>query len=270
MNIPGLPALPSRRLSALLACALSLSALLPSAAAAPTVVKPTTWYSSGSAGTPVEGGGLQFATDGDTTQSGGGIQHILAYFPPVTLTNVGDSITVSLAFSGVRIGTPTSINVGFGLYDSGGKRISSNGRGQQHPAFHSYRGHRVGMRLVSAAREKPFDLRARTGDSAVLANTDTAHPLVLGTGGKVLGAARGVESHIRYDVTYAITRTGADTLDVAFSVVGGSLAGYSETWTVSDFGGHPLLTYDTFAISLRSAKILSSLILHGVTITTAP
>lgn len=255
---------------------LSLGALL-AAFAAPSVssavtTEPTTWYSAGTAGTPVDGGGLQFVTNGDTTTGGGGLQHILTYFSPASVANVGDSVGVSLTFSGVRIGSPTNVALGFAFYDSGGNQISANELGQQSGStFNAYRGYRVSARPVTGAGAEPFELRGRTGNNNALANTGTAHATLIGTGGDVLGAARGIESNTLYNVSYVLTRTDADTISVAFSIVGGTLAGYSETWTITGTEANPLFdTFDTFAISLGSASNFSSLTLYDVSITSIP
>lgn len=254
---------------------LSLGALL-AAFASPAVssaatIEPTTWYSAGTAGTPVADDGLQFVTNGDTTSGGGGLQHILTYFSPTSIANVGDSIGVSLTFSGVRIGTPTTYHFGFAFYNSGGNQISANALGQQDPAFSAYRGYRVGTRPVTNAGNEPFELRGRTGNNNALANTGTAHATLIGTGGEVLGTNRGIESNTLYNVSYVLTRTGENTLSVALSIVGGTLVGYSETWTITGTEANPLFTeFDTFAISLGSVNNFSTLTLYDVSITSIP
>lgn len=271
MNAPSVTSSLSRKLSLCLSLGALLAAFVAPVVSSAATIEPSTWYSAGTAGTPVDNGGLQFVTNGDTTTGGGGLQHILTYFSPASIANVGDSVGVSMSFSGVRIGTPGSVALGFAFYNSGGNQIAANELSQQNAAFNAYRGYRVGTRPVTNVGDAPFELRARTGNSNALANTGTAHPTVIGGGGEVLGTQRGIESNILYDLSYVITRTGENSLSVALSIVGGTLAGYSETWTITGTEANPLFTdFDTFAITLGSANNFSSLTLYDVSITSIP
>lgn len=249
-----------------------LAGFLAPAASSAATIEPTTWYSAGTAGTPVVGDGLQFVTNGDTTSTvgAGGIQHILTYFSPASIANVGDSIGISLTFRATGVSTTTSLGVGFAFYDSGGNQISANGLGQNNAAFSAYRGYRVAARPQTNAGGTPLELRGRTVNNTALANT-TSHAYVIGSGGETSVSQRNIASNTLYDVSYVLTRTAEDTIGVAFSLVGGSLAGYNGSWSIASTVENPLFTtFDTFAISLNSASVFSTITLYDVSIAAIP
>ncbi|WP_157837272.1 hypothetical protein [Geminisphaera colitermitum] len=235
---------------------------LPLAQAA-TIV-PDVWYSATSSGIPVTGG-VQFTTNDGTADA---VRHVLTYFTSASLSNVGDSVSLSLKFSATFTGTPSTWGAnlfGFGLYDSGGSRISANNLGATGGTgnpFSGYTGYRVAVRPRVTTTQSPFDggLRVRTGTSATLGNNG-AHTEVTGGGvGGIMGTARTFVSGTEYDVTYTITRTDASTLSISFGI--GGLSGYSHTWSVAS----TYTTFDTFAITLSNQNIFDSITLTDVNI----
>jgi hypothetical protein len=230
-----------------------------------TTIVPEVWYSATSPGTPVTDG-VQFTTNDGTADT---VRHVLTYFTPASLSNVGDSVSMSLKFSATFTGTPSTWGAnlfGFGLYDSGGSRISADGlggTGGSGSPFSGYTGYRVAVRPRVNTAQSPFDggLRARTGDSATLGNNG-AHTEVTGGGaGGTTGTARTFVSGIEYNITWTITRTDANSLSILFEV--GGLSGYSHTWSVAS----TYITFDTFAITLSNQNIFDSITLTDVSIT---
>jgi len=225
---------------------------------------PNVWYSSHSAGTS-EHGGVRFVTN-----KGAGVRHVLTYFKPVSLTLVGDSVTVSLTFAAEFASDPDSngSNFGFALYNSDGSRISADNLGpgtSTMPAFTDYRGYRVNMRTKPAnASQVPLVLRTRAVSHNALGNTNTAHPILkeeIQGGGS---AGSNLVSGYPYNVQYTITRVSDEALDISFTVRGRGLANYSYTWTVDAISIGFTTTFDTFAITLASPKIFDSLMLTDV------
>lgn len=230
------------------------------------VIVPDVWYSAGSAGVAQEEGAIRFATN-ENTAGTGGIQHVLTYIEPVSLSNIGDSINVSLSFSAGSVGSVTTGHIlGFAFYDSGGSRISANGLGQNNTLFSGYRGYRAATRTL-ADSGRPFEFRARSAGNNALGNTGTAHATSFGTSGPSTSVKFLADT--LYHVDYGLTRT-ADGLDITFEITGGSLASYVGSWSVASTDSAFYTTFDTFAISLGSANVFSSLTISDVSITVVP
>jgi PEP-CTERM motif. len=232
---------------------------------AATIV-PETWYSSHSGGTTV-GDGVQFATNEGTS-----VRHILTYFTPTTLSNVGDSVNVSLTFSAQFTTDPASnnTNFGFSLYNSDGNRISADDLGSSSSTFNSYRGYRVNMRTKPAnASQAALLLRTRSGNNDILGSS-TAHPVLIEEVQNGGSSGSNLVSGNQYDVEYTITRTGADELGISFTITGMGLSNYSYSWTVASTTDGFTTTFDTFAITLASQSIFESITLKNVTVSTIP
>lgn len=226
-------------------------------------LRPDNWHAAGPAGSPAPDGSWIFVTNQKTAPTAG-IQHILTHFAPVSLARAGDSIEVSLVFSG-QFSTPLNRGYVFGLalYDAGGKRISASGLGQSTASFPGYRGYRVGIRPQSA-QQKPLELRVRTTGNTALGNTSAAHATLLGEGGTASPSALVPES--RYAATLSLTRVPSGDLSVTANIQGEGLNGYRHTWTVP--ADH--IIFDTFAISLGSPGISQSITIHEAIISTKP
>lgn len=118
---------------------------------------------------------------------------------------------------------------------------------------------------TDTGKSDPFELRARSGTANTLANTTTAHATLIGTGG-TSSTDSALVSGTQYNVTYSITRTGADTLSIAFSLTGSGVTGYSDSWTVASSSGAFYTAFDTFALSLGNSNIFNSITLHDVSL----
>lgn len=236
------------------------AASLPARAA--TIV-PDTWYSTGSAGTPAQGGGVEFVTN-----VGSGLQSILTYFEPASLSNIGDSLSVSLTFS-AQFDTMSNSEypLSFGFFDSGGTQIAANNLGANGgtpSAFDAYHGYRVAMNTFSR-NQSPIRLQARSGTGPALPSGIAYESL--GNGG-TSGKAT-LEADTLYNMTYTITRKDANTLDVTFSFTGGNApAGYNGSWSVASTSNGFTTSFDTFAVMLQSAGTFDTLTFHNVSITT--
>jgi len=246
-----------RRAFRLLGLPLGLAIAALSAQAA--TIEPTTWYSSGPADTPVEGGGLQF-----DTKTSSGIQNILTYFDPVSLSAPGDSLNLSLTFSAKIHYAATGTPFRFALYDSGGKQISDNGLGQNNSAFNAYRGYRVGVGIKESSSDNAFELRPRSANETALGG-GTSHPAALG--GYTGATSSNLASDTLYNASYTITRTDANTLAISISITGGALSDYNGSWSVSSTSDPFYTTFDTAAIMMNSNGLFDSLTLYNVSIT---
>ncbi|AHF90798.1 anchor protein [Opitutaceae bacterium TAV5] len=240
---------------------LSLSPLLVRADSA--TIEPTTWYYSGPSSAVTSGeDGLTFTTKA-TADYPTSIRHVLTYFTSTTLANSGDSLSVSLTFSG-QLNNPTNYAFNFAFYDSGGSQIPENGLGQgsgSSSPFFNYTGYRVGIRAQASTTTQPFELRTRSVANAVLGST-SAH-----TGETAGGPASStaLTSGASYNITYTITRIDPANLGISISVTGAGLGdNYNGSWTVAS----TYTTFDTFAITIGGASAFDSITLSDVVITT--
>lgn len=234
---------------------------------------PSTWYSAESAGAPTTDDGIKFTTNS------GGFQSMLTHFGPSDLATVGDTLSVSLQFSG-ELGTNSENSqypFAFAFYNSGGNQISANelgqngNRGTGDPSpYNEYRGYRVDVNTARRPSQSPIRLLGRSGEDIALASNN-AHTSSFGGRGS---APRTFISNSLYSVNYNITRTDSDTLKISFSVTGEGLTStgdvaalvYTGEWDIVSSSAGFTTTFDTFAITLSGVNTFDSLTLYHVTI----
>jgi hypothetical protein len=166
-------------------------------------------------------------------------RHLLAYIAetgkPVSLS-VGESLVLQLSFS-AREPLPKGGVFRIGFFDSGGKRITSDGAGPSNPAFLGYKGYSAHLDFNSP---KALSLHRRSeaiSDKLIAGNEAFGEPLLrsTGTGGQL-------ESDVVYTVNFKLTRTaGGITLACDMPEFDGFTATFDDTQ-------NPLTTFDTIVI----------------------
>ncbi|AHF94172.1 hypothetical protein OPIT5_07580 [Opitutaceae bacterium TAV5] len=207
-----------------------------------------------------------------TTSATSGIQSVVTYFSdtPVSLANNGDSLSVSLKFSGyvTEIG-----ELRLSFFNSGSQRVDADGLGSWNSKFTAYRGYTTYADTRLNSRD-PLALLLRNTNDGTIVN-GSSHQGTTDTGGNpiprggVQSASNDFANNVDYIATYTITRASADTVSITMSLTGGALTGYSYTWTeiASDYANTGL---DTFVITTASQFTFDSLTLKQATITFTP
>lgn len=161
------------------------------------------WFSSGAASNLT-------ATTGSMTHAGTG-SHSIAYFTdqgsPVTLQNNGDFLSVS--FSITFDGTITGSNFfRFGLWNSGGSRISADGQAASNAVYEDY----TGYGFFGRANGESSSLRKRQiDDPSLLASFGTYDNLQFSS------AFDAIVGNTPYNAELIVTRVG-DNLSLDFSM----------------------------------------------------
>lgn len=207
------------------------------------------WYSSYSSGYSDSTGDLVSLAN----------RHLLTYFTgsgsPQQL-GVGDSLTVSFTFS---LQTPVSTAaygaIGFGLFNSGGSRISADNHGTSNTAFTDYSGYASFMNINASSAMK---LAERNISGVKLINSYDSYTR---TGS--LGSGTDFINNQDYTMVFDLTRT-ADGMEVSAALSG--VTGFSglNTYTTGIE-----TAFDTFAIYVPSAYA-DGYTLKSVDITAVP
>lgn len=174
------------------------------------------WFTSGSAANLT-------ATNGSMTHAGTG-SHSIAYFTnpgsPVTLQNNGDFISVS--FTITFDGTITGSNFfRFGLWNSGGSRISADGQAASNVVYEDY----TGYGFFGRANGESSSLRKRQiDDPSLLATFGTYDNLQFSS------AFDAIVGNSAYNAELVVTRVD-NNLALDFSMVDSALNEFSLTVT---------------------------------------
>lgn len=217
---------------------------------------------------------LNSSTSGMTLTSGAlsvtAGRHALTYFTDSgthSLTNVGDSLTVSFNIVFSQVGNASG---GFrvGLFDSNGAvRPTANGNNS---AFTDYNGYAFSMALAtpttSSSTNNNLSLQER--------NTSVSGALISGlTGGAYTGIGSGggptgqtLATATTYTINYSVSRTTASSLTFAFSLTGGTVTGFSNSFTDESPSTYE---FDAFAI-LSTSSNGSSFSIDNVQVTAIP
>lgn len=229
------------------------------------------WYNSGASST------INDSNDGalKINTATGNMPGIISYFAtpksPTQLAQIGDSLSVSLKFSLEVRGTISSGGdmFRFSLFNSGGSRVYNDNHGLSNAAFTSYRGYTAYLDVTGQKTQDPIGLRLRDTDGSGLVNNGS-HPNKIPErgGNRESEGAMYFASNVDYTATYTITRESNSTLKIDMKIEGGSLTGYSMTWTgITD--GYADQGFDTFAIVLGNAATFNSITLKEFIITSS-
>ncbi len=199
----------------------------------------TTGGTSASLNTNTEPGFLTWNPGNDVNNL-----QMLAYFTNTSLSNIGDSITLSATYklTGINAANPSSHRLRVGLYNSGGYFVGDN-HGASNPAFTNYNGYfgtyaaPAGLSLVQMNQK----LLASSGSMIQAIGTTNSESLSSSSKNAAM-----TDSTL-YTVTLTVTRTAAGN-DIAFSQTGGA----DWTFTSSDSGGaqSPFYAFDTITLGV--------------------
>lgn len=217
------------------------------------------WYRSG-AGTldPVgPGGPLRGDFAGTTTSSASWTTYFTPEDSPVTLANTGDAIRVTWNFTtGDVNASNTSQSFRFALLDSQ-TRLTADGTPSGTATGYAIFGN-MGETL---AHGSPFNLKDRTGNSAILsAGGDWGTNL----GNSGTSGNAGYADDTDYSMVWTVTRNANGNHDIVVSMTGGNLDGTGNlTTTAMDVapngGSH---AFDTFTIrpsqAIQSATLFDT------------
>lgn len=207
-----------------------------------------------------------------TTSATDGIQSVVTYFSdtPVSLVNTGDSLSVSLKFSGYVTGTG---ELRLSFFNSGGQRADADGQGSWNNKFTAYRGYTTYADTRLNSRDPLALLLRNTNDVTIVSGsshkgTTDINGTLIPRGG-TQSSFNSFANDVDYTATYTITRTSETSVSITMSLSGGTLSGYSYTWTeiASDYADAGL---DTFVITTGNKFTFDHLTLKQAVVSFSP
>lgn len=198
------------------------------------------WYGSTSDNVTASTGSMTLSTAGGTTSG-----LVTAYFTDsgTVSLNSGETLTLSFVFS--VTGVDSSVGYfRFGLFDSGGSRLTEQGQGAANSLFNNYSGYATLTNLDSDGSNIGLNKRDNLPNNALLGTTSAYSSL------GSTGANFTLENNTTYTSTLTLTYTGTSII-MTQSITGGSLSGI--THTLIDDSGSLFTEFDTVAISIQSA-----------------
>lgn len=212
------------------------------------------WYSSGNAST------LTVVSNALVSASGTTARQAIAYFTNtgVQALGIGDSLSVSFSMAETAFSSTSIFR--FGLFNSGGTRVSADSTGNSNAAFTNYTGYSL---FTSPTSNQP------TGTT--LRYRSVADPSLFGTTQNV--ALTGNTSTLNltdsapYNFTLTITNTGASTVTINALVKDSSNTATLMNFTATDSTNH-FTNFDTFAFyGANGATTAATITLDNVLVT---
>lgn len=202
----------------------------------PNLPSSTPWYTSNSSSDLVLAGTPQALVL--TPRS----NFLIGYFTPQALS-VGDSITLSFTFTVEGNANGAKDGIRLGLFDSGGSRIASDGKGLSSDTYINYTGYGVQFDPGADPTNLISTLKRSSGKPELMTNGALS----------VFGLNRPVSPQLTAGVPYTgvltLTRTAAGSMTASFSLNGVTI---SNTDSVSTFN-----TFDTIVIHAQSGVVSS-------------
>lgn len=216
------------------------------------------WY-SGLAGSTLT------ASVGSMTMSlASGSNQFVGYFTnsgaPLVLA-AGQTITLNYTFS-IQGGNTTGGKVTFGLFDSGGSRVSADDEGLTSTTFRNYTGYASSSTLKSNASSKITLYQRETSSTGLLSSTNNPPYTTLADSGSI-GGYKLVDG-VSYTGSFSVYYDGTQTV-ITQTLTGGSLSNV----TYSYVDATPTLSYDTIAFFVQGTTA-SSVTFTDINLTVVP
>lgn len=218
------------------------------------------WYNSSTSGMSLSSGALSLT----------GGRHALAYFTNSgthTLANVGDSLSVTFNIVFTQVGNASGgFRVGL-FHSNGAARPTDNG---DNASFSNYDGYAFSVALAtptsSASSNNNLILQERNAGVAttlISALTGGAYTAI-GSGGGPTGQT--LSTATTYTINYTVSRPSASALTFSFSLTGGSVSGFSNSFTDNS---PTTYGFDAFAL-LSTSSNGSNFSIDNVQVTAIP
>lgn len=222
------------------------------------------WFSS-SAGSTI----AYVQNSGVTLTTGTAGRHMLGYFTadgaPVSVANVGESVTVSFTFSlnGSPGGSASSVTaVRLGLFDStAGTRVSADNTNAT-STFNGYNGY-IATLSPSAVASTAFRERTNTTDVALISTLGSS-PNFNYTALSPAGTSQVLTFGSSYTATYTATKTLAG-LELGLSFTGPGVSSYS----LSAIAGTPSASAFDTLVFYTTSSVGDSVTITNLTVTSA-
>ena len=180
------------------------------------------------------------------------------YFTPegseINLANPGDAMRITWTFMPTGVATSgTSQNFRMAIVNSpSGSRLTSDGT----PASAAFAGYAMFMNMATTlGGSKPFNLMARNVSSSDLLST-SGNWVSLTNG--ATGGNHGYDSGTQYTFIITMTRNGANGLEIAATMSGGTLNNSGTAFLSFTDAAPNSLTFDTFNLRPSSAASTAS------------
>lgn len=222
------------------------------------------WFgTSGATTLTATTGAMTLATG---TSGRGAVTYFTTAGSPQAL-GIGETITAQLSFTVTGPLTTTSTNTfRLGLLNSSdGTRISTDNHGT---AYLNYTGYVTSFSLNSTAdlsggAISVHEKLASSNTNIGTFGTGGANYASLGTDGPSANPGNfTLSADTAYVATFSITRTGADSLNFASSITGGSFNSF-HLWTITDPSASAL-AFDTFAFHVNSNTVTTTVVSNAL------